>query len=396
MKQEMISYLHTIKDDIFKLSKFLYDNPEESFCEYKAYDYITKMLKDHCFKVTEKYLDIPTSFYAEYGNGHPKLCFICEYDAASKEGHVTGHNLISSMSLGAALSLAKILDKFKSGTIIVLGCPGEFVSSVKVTMARQGTFKDIDAVLMSHPDVENAETGTSMAVLPIKIKYSSKDLNTALLENFYSSLDACNFTLNSLSFLSKGFENNCYIDNINIKHCSSLSTIPKETELSIYIRAPKMLQACVIEKKIKDLVIAVESLMNVSSEISMHELPYEELIPNHTLSRIFAHNLKEIGIIDTVKPKNSFSSLSLGTVSHLVPCLHSYIKIVEDDSLQFGSLDFSKATLSKFAEDNTLKAATALACTALDLIEKEELLQEVKVEFYETIKNHQEKPCEIN
>lgn len=396
MKQEMISYLHTIKDDIFKLSKFLYNNPEESFYEYKAYDYITKMLKDHSFRVTEKYLDIPTSFYAEYGSGHPKLCFMCEYDAASKEGHITGHNLITSMSLGAALSLSKVIDKFKSGTIIVLGCPGEFASGIKVTMSRQGTFKDIDAVLMAHPDVENAETGTSMAVLPVKVKYSGKALNNASLDSTYSSLDACNFTFNSLSFLSKGYENNCHLDNISLKHYNSFNAAPNEAELSFYIRAPKMIQACEIEKKVKILVKAVESLMNVSSDISMYELPYEELIPNHALSRIFAHNLKEIGIIDTVKPKNSLSSLSLGTVSHIVPCLHSYIKIVEDSTVQFGSLDFSKATLSEFAEDTTLKAATALACTALDLIEKEDLLQEVKVEFYGNVKAHQEKPCEIN
>jgi metal-dependent amidase/aminoacylase/carboxypeptidase family protein len=396
MKQEMISYLHTIKDDIFKLSKFIHDNPEESFCEYKSYDYIVKMLKEHSFKVTEKYLDIPTAFYAEYGSGHPKLCFICEYDAASKEGHITGHNLISSISMGAALSLAKVIDKFKSGTIIVLGCPGEFISGAKVTMSRQGTFNDIDTVLMSHPDVENAETGTSMALLPLKLRYSSKENNSGTIRGSYSALDACTFTLNSLSLLNKGFDKNCFLDNISIKYFDNSSLMPKEADISFYIRSPKMTQACEIENKIKELVKSIESLMNVNCEISMHELPYEELIPNHVLSRIFAHNLKEIGIIDTVKPKNTFSSLSLGTVSHIVPCLHSYIKVVEDNNIKFSTLDFAKATLSGFAQESVLKAATALACTALDLIEKEALLHEVKVEFYENIKNHQEKPCDIN
>jgi amidohydrolase len=395
MKQEMISYLHTIKNDIFNLSKYLYENPEESFNEYKAYDYIIKMLKNKSFKVSEKYLDIPTAFYAEYGSGHPKLCFICEYDAATKEGHITGHNLISAMSMGAALSLAKILDKFKSGTIIVLGCPGEFISGAKITMAKQGTFKDIDAVLMAHPDVENSETGTSMALLPVKIKYITREPLSHSKVSTYSSLDACTFTFNSLSFLKNGFEKGCCIDNIIIKHGNSLHLLPKEAELSLYIRAAKMTQACEIEKKIRELARAVEVLMDVTCEISMPELPYDELIPNHALSRIFAHNLKEIGIIDTVKPKNTLASLSLGTVSHLVPCLHPYITIVEDASIKYATTDFAKATISQFAEDNMLKAAIALASTAVDLIEKEDLLQEVKVEFYETIKDHVEKPYEI-
>ncbi len=389
MKQEMISYLHTIKDDIFSLSNYLYENPEESFNEYKAYDYLVKMLKDYHFKVTEKYLDIPTAFHAEYGSGHPKLCFICEYDAASKEGHITGHNLISAMSMGAALSLAKILDKFNSGTIIVLGCPGEFINGAKITMAKQGTFKDIDAVLMAHPDIENYSTGTSMALLPIKIRYKSE-------EGSYSSLDACTFTFNALSLLKIGFENDCYIDNIIIKHCDSSHMLPKESELSLYIRAPKMLQACEIEKTIKDLAKAVQSLMNISYEFSMPELPYDELIPNQALSRIFAHNLKEIGIIETVSPKNTFAGLSLGTVSHLVPCLHPYVSIVENSFIKYSTADFAKATVSQYALDKVLKSATALASTALDLLEKEDLLKEVKIEFYESIKNHQDKPCDIS
>jgi metal-dependent amidase/aminoacylase/carboxypeptidase family protein len=298
------------------------------------------------------------------------------------------------MSIGAALSVAKVLDKFNSGTVRILGCPGEFISGSKVTMAKQGTFNDIDAVLMAHPGVETSETGTSMALLPVKIKYACK--GPISQNGNYSSLDACSFTFNALSFLKIGFETDCSTDNIIIKNCKSPQPVPNGSELSLYIRAPKMLQACEIEKKIRELTNAVETLMEVSCELSMPELPYDELIPNHALSRIFAHNLKEIGIIDPVKPKNTFAGLSLGTVSHLVPCLHPSIAIIEDNSTKYGTIDFAHSSISKFAEDNTLKAAIALACTALDLLEKDELLQEIKVEFYENIKNHQEKPCEIN
>lgn len=393
MKQEMISYLFTIKEDISKLSKYLYENPEESYNEYKSYNYIVKLLKDNNFIVKENYLDIPTAFYAEYGSGHPKLCFICEYDAATKDGHITGHNLISAMSVSAGLSLAKVLNNFKSGTIIVLGCPGEFINGAKVTMAKQGTFKDMDAVLMAHPDTENHETGTSMALLPIKIKYTSKEALTYSRDGIYSSYDACVFTFNAINSLKNGFQKDCTIDNITIRNSDSCHLIPSECEIKFYIKAPKMLQACEIEKKIKELVKVIGSLMDVSFEISMPELPYDELIPNHALSRIFAHNLKEVGIIDTVNPKNTYSALSLGTVSHLVPCIHPYISIVEDNNIKYSSCEFAMATISEFAQDKIIKAASALAMTGLDLLEKEELLKEVKVEFYENIKDHQEKPC---
>lgn len=395
MKQEMISYLSTIKEDISKLSKYLYENPEESFCEYKSYNYIVKLLKSYNFKVKENYLDIPTAFYAEYGSGHPKLCYICEYDAATKDGHTTGHNLISAMSISAAFSLAKVLNKFQSGTIILLGCPGEFINGSKITMAKQGTFSDIDAVLMAHPDVESAETGTSMALLPIKIKYLNEESLTNSMNGMYSSSDACIFTFNALSFLKTGFEKNCTIDDINIKTGASCHLLSNESEIKFYIRAPKMTQACNVENTIRELVTATANLMNVKYEISMSELPYDELIPNHTLSRIFCHNLKEAGIINTLKPKNTIAGLSLGTVSHLVPCIQPYISIVDDISVKYPSCEFAMATISNFAQDKILKAASALAMTGLDLLEKENLLKEIKVEFYETMKLHQDAPCII-
>lgn len=393
MKQEMISYLSTIKEDVFKLSKYLYENPEESFCEYKSYNYIVNFLKSYNFKVKENYLEIPTAFYAEYGSGHPKLCYICEYDAATKAGHITGHNLISAMSISAALSLKKVLNKFQSGTIILLGCPGEFVNGSKVTMSKQGTFTDIDAVLMAHPDVENAETGTSMALLPMKIKYLSEEFLTYSRKGSYSSSDACIFTLNAINALEKGFEKNCTVDGIKIKNGDSCHVQSKESEIKFYIRTPKMLQACEIEKKIKELVKAVANLMNIDYEISISESPYDELIPNNTLSRMFAHNLKEVGIINTVYPKNTFAGLSLGTVSHIVPCIQPYISITEDKNIQFSTCEFANATISDFAQDKILKAASALAITGLDLLQSEDLLKEIKAEFYETIKKHEDKPC---
>lgn len=393
MKQEMISYLHTMKKDIFNLSNYLYENPEESFYEYKSYHYIVDMLKTNNFKVSENFLQIPTAFYAEYGSGHPKICYICEYDAMTKEGHITGHNLISAMSIGASMALASILHNFKSGTVVVLGCPGEFANGSKTTMAKQGIFSDIDAALMVHPDVEDAGSGTSMAVLPMKIKYIGKEALMNSKEGAYSSSDACSFTFNAINCLKGGFKADCTIDGLSIKNSESNHLIPKATEMKFYIRASKMIDACEIEKKIRELSKAVSNLMDIGSEVSIPELPYDELMTNNALSRLFAHNLKEVGIIDSMEPKSTYSGLSLGTVSHMIPCIHPYISITEDPSVNYSTLEFAKATISSYAEEKVLKSASALAMTGLDLLEKEDLLQEVKSEFFETIKSHQEKPC---
>lgn len=382
MKHEILINLNKIKQDILSLSQYLYKNPEKSFHEYKAYNYIVTMLKNNHFDVTEHYLNIETAFYAQYGTGHPKICYICEYDAVEDAGHIVGHNIISAISLGAAISLSKSISK-DNGSIIVIGCPGEFLGSSKVTMTKQGTFTDIDVVLMAHPDIVTAESGSSMAIVPIKITYKSKDGFTYRRREGYSSLDACLFTFNTLNLLAKGFENNSTIDGIILKGGDSPYLLPSHTESKFYIRAPKMEIACKLEKKIRELVRLTGTLMEVESDICIYELPYDELIPNKTLSRIFSHNLKECGIIDICSPKDTNSGLSLGTVSQVVPCIHPYICITEDKNLQYSSPEFASTTVSYFAQDRVIKTAHALALTGGDLIENVTLLNQIKTEFYD-------------
>jgi len=380
MKQEITSYLSTIRDEIFNLTKFLYENPEESFHEDKACRYLIDLFKKHNFKIIENYVDIPTAFYAEYGKGHPKICYLCEYDALKDGGHISGHNLISAMSVAAGLALAKVVPKI-GGTVIVLGCPGEYIGSAKVTMAKQGVFNDVDVALMCHPEAVTAKSGTSMAVLPLSIKYKSSDGLAYRKKSGYSALDACLFTFNAISALSKGFEDNCSIDGVIVNGGAAPYMVPYETEAKFYIRAPKIVQAEDIENKIKELVKVTSFMMDVSYETSLYELPYEDLVPNDTLSRLFSHNLKECGIIDIEEAKDTTSALSIGTVSHFVPSIHPYINMIEDDSIKYPSSEFAASTIKDFAQDKVMKAAQALAITGIDLIEREDLLSEVKVEF---------------
>ena len=111
MKQEIISFLSTCQDDIKKLAVYLYENPEISYNEYNSSKYICDMLKRYNFNITEKFLDIDNAFYAQKGSGYPKICFLCEYAAIEEEGHITGHNLVTTISVAAAITLGSIIDK---------------------------------------------------------------------------------------------------------------------------------------------------------------------------------------------------------------------------------------------------------------------------------------------
>ncbi|EHP46314.1 MAG: M20 family peptidase [Clostridium perfringens] len=381
MRQEVISYLSTEKEALFNLCKFLHDNPEDSYKEYDACKYICNFLRDRDFDVREKFLDLDTAFYAKKGNGYPKICFLCEYDAIkSKGGHITGHNLLTTISITSALGLSKVIEK-SGGTVILIGCPGEYLGGTKSTYVRQGIFDDIDVVLTAHPDIVTSESGTSKAIIPLKVTFKGHDGLSFLDFDSFTSLDGTMLTFNVINALSKGFCKKANIHTILSQGGVTPLLRPVESEGKLYIRAESTKTAKCIENKIRNLVACISDTMNLESCVELYEPPNEELLSNQVLNRLYSHNLKENGIINIGKPRDIDAGLSLGTVSHKVPCIHPYINIVDNVNIDYGTKEFADATISSFAQEQALSASYALISTALDLIERDFLLSEVKETF---------------
>lgn len=381
MKQEMISFLSTIENEIKDLCKYLYLNPEESYKEYKSCKYISNLLDKYDFQVKKNYLEIENSFYAYKGYGYPKICFLCEYDAIADYGHITGHNALTSISIAAGLTLGHIIKKI-GGSVILIGCPGEYLGGTKALMTKQGTFDDIDIVMECHPDIITCESGTSSSITPLSVKFVGNSGLSFLNKGNYTSLDSILLTFNILNALLKGFPKDVEINSILSKGGHTPLLVPLESEAKFYIRSPETALSEIAENKLREIVRYVSNLTHIPSSISLYEPPNEELITNRTLNRLFSHNLKETGIISINKPKNINAGLSIGIVSKKVPCIHPYISLCDDTNIKYGTLDFAKATISEFAFSQIKKSALALAFTSSDLIEKDDLLLEIKHEFY--------------
>ena len=381
MKQEIISFLSTCYDTLYDLNKFIYNNPEESYKEFKACDYLIKLLKNYNFDVKSNFLGLDTSFYASKGTTYPKICFLCEYDAVPNEGHISGHNLLTTTSIGAALALGNIVEKI-GGTAIVIGCPGEYLGGTKAIMTKQGVFDDIDAVLMAHPDTTTCESGSSSAIIPLKVKFIGNSGLSFLNKGAYTSLDGILLTFNILNSILKGFPEDVEINSILSQGGFTPLLLPLESEAKFYIRAKEMDLAMLAENKLREIVIYVSKLIRVQYSISLYEPSNDELITNRTLNRLFSHNLKENGIIYIGAPKDVHSGLSIGTVSKSVPCIHPYYSIIENNNISYGSKEFANSTISNYAMEQSIKVAEALAFTGYDLITNEGLLKEIKSTFY--------------
>lgn len=382
MKQEMTSYLSTIQSEIHSLCEYLYNNSEESYKEEKSSNYIVNLLQDHDFKVTTNYMNIPNSFIATKGYGHPKICYLCEYDAIPDYGHITGHNVLTSISVSASIALGIATEKLHKGTVILIGCPGEYLGGTKNIFVKQGIFEDIDAVMECHPYVSTHSSGTSQAISALKVIYKSNHGLAFLNEHTFTSLDALQLTLNILNSIYKSFSDDTTINYVITNGGTTPSIIPEECEARIYIRSSSSTSTSCIEDKIRNIVSYVEDLTGVNGTIYLYEPPSEELITNKTLDRLFCHNLKEAGIININPPKNINSGLSIGVVSKVVPCIHPYIQISEDSKIKYGTTEFANCTLNNYSYEQIEKSALALAFTGYDLIQKDSLLNEIRTEFY--------------
>ena len=175
MKDRLYNEGKKIYGRLTEINDFIYHNPELGNEEYKAVEVLTAVLKEHNFKVEEKYLNMETAFKATFDSNKPGLTigYLCEYDALPEIGHGCGHNMIGAISAGAGIVLSKIIDEV-GGKVIVYGTPAEETNGGKVQMVEEGAFDELDCAMMVHPNDKTYASGTSSALYPIQFTFKGK------------------------------------------------------------------------------------------------------------------------------------------------------------------------------------------------------------------------------
>lgn len=380
MKQQIISYVSTIKDELISLNNYLYDNCEEAFIETTSCEYIVGLLKKHTFEVIENFLDIKTAFYASFGSGHPKICYLCKY-SGFPDGHIYGNNISTTMSIGAAIALASVTELI-GGSVVLIGCPGDHMNGAELSMVKENVFDDMDIIISPTSNINTIESGDSKASIPLKIIYSCDYHSTLSNNSLNPALDACLLTFNTLSMLIKSSCSKCLIDDVSIEALHCLTDGKQKAEVSFSIKSSHLKYSEDLELKLRNFVNSSSSILGVEVSISLHGMPTENLLSNSTLSRLFTHNLKESGIINISSKEDNNLGLGIGTVSHTTPCIYPSIGITQNQNVTLPSIEFGKETLTEFAIKQMLYAINALAITGVDIIEKIHLIEDMNIELH--------------
>lgn len=371
MKDILASEGKKIHKRLIEISDYIYQNPELGNEEYKAVKVLTELLKEHSFKVEEKYLNMDTAFKATFDSGKPGLTigYLCEYDALPGIGHGCGHNMIGTISSGAGIVLSKIIDKV-GGKIIVYGTPAEETNGAKVIMVEEGAFDGLDCAMMVHPNDKTYASGTSSALYPIQFIFKGKTAHAASCpEQGINALNAVIQLFNGIDALRQHVTKDVLMHGIITEGGVAANIVPERAVAQFYIRAAKKATIEEVLEKVKNIARGAALMTGCELEMDRYELPYDDLNTNEVLSEAFNENLRSLGITDIHAPKTGGGSSDIGNVSYVTPTIHPYISI-SNCEVRGHSRELAKATTESLGHERLLTAVLALAYTGYDVLTK--------------------------
>ncbi|MFL6560542.1 MAG: M20 family metallopeptidase, partial [Bacillus sp. (in: firmicutes)] len=321
--------------------------------------------------------------YDSKKNG-PTIAYLSEYDALPEVGHGCGHNLIGTMSAGAGVTLSKVVDEI-GGRVVVLGTPAEETNGAKVPMSEQGIFDDIDAAMILHPADESYESGESLAMDAIQFDFRGRTSHAAASpEMGINALDAVLQLFNGINALRQHVTSDVRIHGIIKEGGVAANIVPDKAVAQFYVRAKDRSYLNEVVQKVINIAKGASSMTGAEVHIENYELSYDNMVTNQTLSQLFTANLLTTGVKQVNKAKDSYGSIDMGNVSHVVPAIHPYIGL-DSPGLIAHTREFADLTITDNSHQILSKGALALALTGLDIITNKEALEKMKNEFKQTV-----------
>lgn len=395
LKQRAVECIEQSAGRLSALSREIWSRPELAYEERQAHDAMIRFftcaeLPGAAWAVQPRY-KLDTAFRAAWGPPAPRplhLAFLCEYDALPGIGHACGHNLIAEVGAAAALGVKGALESLSEPSpvavkITVLGTPAEEDGGGKIDLIEAGAFDDLDVVFMAHPAQKNAAYLPDVAEHDVTVKYYGKASHAAAYPwEGINALDAAVLAYNNMSVLRQQMKPTWRVHGIIKNGGVKPNIIPSYTELEFYLRAPSLKDLAILTERAENCFRAAALATKCKVEIKGGRHDYYNVLQNKSLENSYIENGKELGMeftTDNYFLNGSSGSTDFGNVTYVVPGIHPYFYI-GTDALNHTEL-YTTAAGSQEAQFYTLRAAKALAMTALDVVFKPDLLGKVREDF---------------
>ena len=380
LKEEIAREVRALHPRLIEVSHALHDKPEIRFEEHEAAARLTAELDEFGFEVERNVAGLDTAFVATYGTGEPVVGILAEYDALPKIGHACGHNLIATWAIGAGIALRRVLPE-GSGTLKVIGTPGEEGGGGKVLMAEAGVFNGLAAAMMMHPrDVTYLDRG-SLAISRFTVEFFGKSAHASSApENGINALDAVLQVFFSINALRQAFKPHTRVHGIITHGGDAPNVIPDYTAADFLLRSSDQTYLDELTERFLAIVEAAALATGCRAETT-RGISYKQRVCNTALVETFGANLDALDIPHEVPAADAgVGSSDIGDVSQLVPTIHPYLQICER-GIGGHTPAFAAAAASARADELLATGATALAWTAADVLLRSDLRTDLRESF---------------
>ena len=382
-KEQACAYVETIADQLISVSRDIYEHPELKFEEFRASKLISEKLKESEFATKLGVADLETAIEADHPavSDGPTVAIISEYDALPQIGHACGHNLIAAAGLGAALAMGAVKSDLP-GKLVFFGTPGEEGGGGKVLMVDAGLFAGVDAAMMFHPSSRTVVDRKSLAITEVMIEFTGKASHAAgSPEKGINALDAVIQTFNGINALRQHIKDGARIHGIITDGGAKPNIVPEHAAANFYVRALENDYRDELLEKLRACAQGAAFATGATLDFKIVGHSYKAMKPNRAIGDAFVNNLAELGEpLNPPPPDAGMGSTDMGDVSQVVPSIHAYIQIC-DENVAGHSREFAEAAISKRGLDVMLIAAKAMAMTTIDILTNPDLAKKMWEEF---------------
>lgn len=369
-KQRIAERLTAVFPELVALSRDLHAHPELGWEEHRSSAAVAAALRAHGFAVEHPYLGLDTALRARFEPSGPArftVGFLAEYDALPGLGHACGHNLISAMSVGAAIALAAVADE--TGIAVeVIGTPAEEGGGGKIVLLERGAFANLDLALMVHPAPVDVAEARPFAVSHWHVQYDGRAAHAAAYpERGVNANDALLIAQVALGLLRQQLPAGVRVHGVQTRGGEAPNAIPERTEARWYVRAETTEQLLDLEARVRACFEAGALATGAALTITPESARYAEMRTDEETLERYRANLRALGRnfdVDPAAATMNRASTDMGNVSQVVPAIHPYIGVGGDASNHQPA--FAAACVGELAERALHDGAAALAWTALD------------------------------
>ena len=386
--ENILKYVEEISDELDELRKFIYDNPEIGFQEFKSSKAHIDLLKKHGFEVECPYLGCETSFKAVYDSKKEgrTVSYLAEYDALPEIGHGCGHNVLGATASGAGIILSKLIDEI-GGRVIVFGTAAEEVGGTKIELARSKELEDVNVAIEMHPGDKNALTPNSLALATRRFEFFGKTAHAAdTPHEGINALDAQIILFSAINALRQETKDGTRIHGIIKDGGKAANVIPDYTDSRFYARSPEKKYLLEILEKIENCAKGAALATGCQVKISEYEKGNDNTVRNLAFNELLREKMEKYLPEEVKDEELSLGSTDAGDISHEIPTLHGYFKIIEEGTPSH-TREFRDATMTDYAFDQMKKTIAAIVEVGIEILKNDEVYEKICKEFKESVKN---------